>query len=237
MHMFDFTNHFYGGHGIVGAQTPLGTGLAFANQYLNNGNVSLTFYGDGAANQGQLYEAFNMAALWKLPVIYVCENNQYAMGTSVARASADMNYFTRGHYIPGIKVDGMNVLAVKEATAFAADHARSGKGPIILEMSTYRYVGHSMSDPGTTYRTRDEVSKARAERDPIDRVAKWMVELNLATEEDLAQIEKNVRKEMEEAGEWAKSGPFPEAKELFTDVYIEQVPVRAVELSQSYVPK
>lgn len=236
MHMFDIPNNFWGGHGIVGAQTPLGAGLAFTQKYLNTGAVAFTFYGDGAANQGQLFEAYNMAALWKLPCIFVCENNQYAMGTSVARASADAQYFTRGHFIPGIKVDAMNVLAVKKATQFVVDHVRSGKGPFVMEMSTYRYVGHSMSDPGTTYRTRDEVNAIRAERDPIDKVKNWILEFKYATEEELKTIENEARREMDEAVEWAKAGGEPVAKELFTDVYRQPVAVRAVERTASYTP-
>jgi len=236
MHMFDLKNGFYGGHGIVGAQTPLGTGLAFTQKYLNTGNIAVTLYGDGAANQGQLYEAFNMAQLWKLPVVFICENNQYAMGTSVGRASADLNYFTRAHFIPGIKVDGMNVLAVKNAMQFASNHARSGNGPVVVEMSTYRYVGHSMSDPGTTYRTRDEVQAIRAQRDPIDKVKSWLLQYQFATEEDLKQIELKARQEMDEATEFARGSVEPPLKELYTHIYQELIPVRGVELSNSFTP-
>jgi pyruvate dehydrogenase E1 component alpha subunit len=236
MHMFDIPNNFWGGHGIVGAQTPLGAGLAFTQKYLNTGHVAFTFYGDGAANQGQLYEAMNMAALWKLPCIFVCENNQYAMGTSVERGTADKQYYTRGHYIPGIKVDAMNVLAVRTATKYVVDYVRAGNGPFVMEMNTYRYVGHSMSDPGTTYRTRDEVNAIRAERDPIDKAKKWILEFNFATEDELKEIETEARKEMDAAVEWAKAGGEPELKEMFTDVYREPVPVRAVELVNSYKP-
>lgn len=236
MHMFDIPRRFWGGHGIVGAQTPLGAGIALAQQYLNTGALTLAFYGDGAANQGQLFEAYNMAALWKLPCIFVCENNQYAMGTSTARGAADLGYFKRGHYIPGIKIDGMNVLAVKVGTQFAADYVRSGKGPYVIEMNTYRYVGHSMSDPGTTYRTREEVAAARAERDPIDKVKLWLTQFKLATEEELKEIEVEVRKEMEEAAEFSANSPFPEAEELFTDVYTHPAPARHVELVNSYTP-
>jgi len=234
--MFDIPNNFWGGHGIVGAQTPLGAGLAFTQKYNNTGHVAFTFYGDGAANQGQLYEAYNMAALWKLPCIFVCENNQYAMGTSVARASADVQYYTRGHYIPGIKVDAMNVLAVKVATQFVTEYVRAGNGPFVMEMNTYRYVGHSMSDPGTTYRTRDEVNAVRAERDPIEKVKSWLLEYKLASEEEVKAIETDARKEMDDAVEWAKNSADPEAKELFTHVYKELVPVRHVEMVNSFKP-
>jgi len=236
MHMFDIPNNFWGGHGIVGAQTPLGAGLAFTQKYLNTGHVAFTFYGDGAANQGQLYEVYNMAALWKLPCIFVCENNQYAMGTSVARATADGKYYARGHYIPGIKVDAMNALAVRVATKYVVDYVRAGKGPFVMEMNTYRYVGHSMSDPGTTYRTRDEVNAIRAERDPIDKCKNWILDAKFATEDELKEIEVAARKEMDEAVEWAKAGGEPAAKELFTDVYREPVAVRAVEKVNSYTP-
>jgi pyruvate dehydrogenase E1 component alpha subunit len=233
MHMYKKSHNFYGGNGIVGAQIPLGTGLAFAQQYLNTGKVSVTMYGDGAANQGQVFEAYNMAALWKLPVIYVCENNHYAMGTAVSRASALTEYYQRGQYIPGIKVDGMNVLAVKTAAQFAVEHVRK-KGPIILEMDTYRYAGHSMSDPGTTYRTREEVAKVRDSKDPVINVRNRILNLNIATEEELKNIEKKVKEEIEEALKFAKEGKDPEAKELFSNVYDKPVSVRTVELSDNF---
>lgn len=236
MHMFDIPRRFWGGHGIVGAQTPLGAGIALAQQYLGTGAVTFTFYGDGAANQGQLYEAFNMAQLWKLPVIFVCENNQYAMGTSTARAAADMNYFSRGHYIPGIKVDGMNALAVKAATELVVDYVRKGNGPYVMEMNTYRYVGHSMSDPGVTYRTREEISAVRAERDPIDKVKNWLLKHKLATEDEITAVDDAAKKEMDEAVEFSNNSPFPEGGELYTDVYTHPTPIRGVELSQSYTP-
>jgi pyruvate dehydrogenase E1 component alpha subunit len=236
MHMFDLANNFWGGHGIVGAQCPLGAGLAFTQKYRGTNHVSLTFYGDGAANQGQLYEAFNMAALWKLPCIFICENNQYAMGTAVSRAAADTNYYARAHFIPGIKVDAMNVLAVRSATQYVVDYVRAGNGPFVMEMNTYRYVGHSMSDPGTTYRTRDEVAQIRAERDPIDKVKHWLLDLQLSTEDELKAIEADIRREIDEAVDWCRQQPDPDPKELFTDVYLETVPVRAVELPQSFKP-
>lgn len=236
MHMFDVPNNFWGGHGIVGAQTPLGAGIAFTQKYLKTGHVAFTFYGDGAANQGQLFEAYNMAMLWKLPCIFVCENNQYAMGTSIARGSADTQYFTRGHYIPGIKVDAMNALAVKKATQHVLEHVRADKGPFVMEMNTYRYVGHSMSDPGTTYRTRDEINAIRAERDPIEKIKKYILEFNFATEEELKGIEVAARKEMDEAVAWAQEGGEPDMKELFTDIYREPMAARHVELVNSYNP-
>src|SRR5213075_938272 len=194
MHMFSVEKGFYGGHGIVGAQVPIGTGLAFANRYRGNDNVSLTYFGDGAANQGQVYESFNMAALWKLPVVYVIENNKYAMGTSVNRASAQVNFSRRGvsFNITGEQVDGMDVRAVYAAGKRAIEHARAGKGPYILEMMTYRYRGHSMSDPAK-YRSRDEVSRMRSEHDPLDQVRKRILDGNIADENRLKDIDKQVK--------------------------------------------
>jgi pyruvate dehydrogenase E1 component alpha subunit len=183
MHMYSREGRFYGGNGIVGAQCPIGTGIAFAQKYLKSNQVTLTCYGDGSANQGQLFEAYNMAALWKLPVIYVCENNRYGMGTSVERASANIEFYKRGDVIPGIRVDGNNYLAVRNATEYAREYSLQN-GPIVLEMATYRFVGHSMSDPGITYRTRDEVEDSKT-RDPIIQVSKLLVENNLATQEEL----------------------------------------------------
>jgi pyruvate dehydrogenase E1 component alpha subunit len=221
MHMFSKEKHFYGGHGIVGAQVSLGTGLAFANKYRDNGNVSLTFFGDGAANQGQVYESFNMASLWKLPVIYVIENNRYAMGTSVTRSSAETDFSHRGisFRIPGIQVDGMDVRAVKSAAEMATEWARSGKGPIILEMLTYRYRGHSMSDPAK-YRSKDEVQKMRSEHDPIEQVKARVLDKKWATEDELKNIDKEVRDIVADSADFAQTDPEPDASELWTDVYL-----------------
>eukprot|EP01132_Coremiostelium_polycephalum_P000513 gene513-648_t len=234
MHMF--TKNFYGGNGIVGAQTPIGAGIALAQKYNKTGNVCLTYYGDGAANQGQLFEAFNMAALWKLPCIFICENNHYGMGTAEKRAAAGDDFYTRAHFIPGIYVDGMDVFAVKQAGKWAVDWCRAGKGPLVMEMDTYRYVGHSMSDPGTTYRTRDEVNEVRKIRDPIEHIRNLILANKCATEEELVDIEEKVRVRMDEAAEFAINSPFPEPKELFTNVYKEVVPIRAVEFDKSFRP-
>jgi pyruvate dehydrogenase E1 component alpha subunit len=222
MHMFSKEKHFYGGHGIVGAQVPLGTGLAFANRYSENGSIAVTYFGDGAANQGQVYESFNMASLWKLPVIYVIENNRYAMGTSVARSSAETDFSHRGisFKIPGIQVDGMDVRAVKSATEMAADWSRGGNGPIILEMMTYRYRGHSMSDPAK-YRSKDEVQKMRSEHDPIEQVKQRLVEAKSVSEDDLKAIDKEVREIVAAAAEFAQTDPEPDASELWTDILRE----------------
>ena len=222
MHMFSTEKHFYGGHGIVGAQVPIGAGLALSNKYKNNGNVSLAFFGDGASNQGQVYEAFNMAKLWSLPVVFVIENNQYAMGTSVIRSSAETELHKRGSSfeIKGIQVDGMNVLEVRDATEKAIEHARGGKGPMILEMKTYRYRGHSMSDPAK-YRTRDEVTKTRSERDPIDMVKNRLIEEGWATEDTLKSIDKEIKLIVSDAAEFAQTSPEPDASELYTDVLLD----------------
>jgi len=220
MHMFSAEKGFYGGHGIVGAQVPLGTGLAFANKYRGNDNVSLTYLGDGAANQGQVYESFNMAKLWSLPVVYIIENNQYGMGTSVARASASTDLYHRGcaHGVPGEQVDGMDVRAVKAAGEKAIQWARSGKGPIILEMLTYRYRGHSMSDPAK-YRSKEEVDKIRTEHDPIEQVRQRLIAKKFATEETLKKIDQEVRAIVNEAAEFATHDVEPDPSELYTDVY------------------
>ena len=221
MHMFSKEKNFYGGHGIVGAQVSLGTGLAFANHYRGNDNVSMTYFGDGASNQGQVYESFNMAALWKLPVIYVIENNQYAMGTAVHRSSAETEFANRGisFKIPGIQVDGMDVRAVAAAAEVALEWCRSGKGPIILEMKTYRYRGHSMSDPAK-YRSKDELQKMRSERDPIEQVRERLLANKWATEDDLKAIDKEVRDVVADAADFAQSDPEPDAAELWTDILV-----------------
>ena len=222
MHMFSKAEHFYGGHGIVGAQMPLGTGLAFANRYRGTDRVSVTYCGDGAINQGQVYESFNMAALWKLPVIYVIENNKYGMGTSVQRASASTDLFERGaaYGIPGRQVDGMDVLATHQAADEAVAHARAGKGPIILEMMTYRYRGHSMSDPAK-YRSKEEVAKMRTEHDPIDLVRKRLIDGGLTNEDALKAIDKEVKDLVTAAAEFAQESPEPDTSEVWTDVLLE----------------
>src|SRR5216684_391294 len=220
MHMFSVEKGFFGGHGIVGAQVPLGTGLAFANKYRGNDNVSLTYLGDGAVNQGQVYESFNMAKLWKLPVIYIIENNQYGMGTSVARASATTNLSQRGrsYEIPGEQVDGMDVRAVKAAGDKAVKWCRDGNGPTILEMMTYRYRGHSMSDPAK-YRTREEVDKMRTEHDPIEQVRSRLLKKGFANEDALKKVDAEVRAVVNEAAEFATHDAEPDPAELYTDVY------------------
>jgi len=222
MHMFSREKNFFGGHGIVGACVPLGTGLGFAHRYRDNKRVSLTFLGDGAMNQGQVYESFNMAALWKLPVVYIIENNRYGMGTSIARSSASPNLFGRAapFGIPGYHVDGMNVLAVIAAVQEAVEHARSGKGPFILEMLTYRYRGHSMSDPAK-YRSKDEVSRMRQEHDPIDQLRKRLLDGGLADENRLKDIDNQVKAQITEAADFAQQSPEPDPSELWTDVYGE----------------
>ena len=220
MHMFSSEKNFYGGHGIVAAQVPLGAGLAFANRYRGNDNVSFAYFGDGAANQGQVYETMNMASLWKLPCIFVIENNQYAMGTSLQRASSTPALYTRGAAcgIPGEAVDGMDVVAVKAATEKAVDYARSGEGPYVLEMNTYRYRGHSMSDPAK-YRTREEVQKMRAERDAIDHVRDLLTASGEVDEADLKAIDKEIKGIVNEAAKFAQDSPEPAEAELWTDIY------------------
>jgi len=220
MHMFSKEKHFYGGHGIVGAQVPLGAGLAFADKYKDNGRVTFTYFGDGAANQGQVYETFNMAALWDLPVIFVIENNQYAMGTAQARSTSSQDIYKRGEAfgIPGEMVDGMDVLAVKDASERAVKHCRSGKGPYILEVKTYRYRGHSMSDPAK-YRTREEVQKMREERDPIENVRQMLLTGKHASEDDLKAIDKEIKAIVNASADYAKESPLPDEAELWTDIY------------------
>ena len=222
MHMFSREKNFYGGHGIVGAQVPIGTGLAFSNKYRGTDRVCLTYFGDGAANQGQVYEAFNMASLWDLPVVYVIENNQYAMGTSVERASAETELYKRGisFEIEGEEVDGMDVLAVRKAGEKAVKHARSGKGPYILEMKTYRYRGHSMSDPAK-YRSRDEVDDVRSHHDPIDGLKEQLIEAEIASEAELKDLDKEIKAIVKDSADFALESPEPDPAELWTDVLVE----------------
>jgi pyruvate dehydrogenase E1 component alpha subunit len=222
MHMFSQEAQFFGGHGIVGAQVALGTGLALANRYRGNDSVSVAYFGDGAANQGQVYESFNMASLWKLPVVYIVENNQYAMGTSVERASAETELFKRGisFEITGEEVDGMDVLAVKEAGSRALAHARAGKGPVLLEMKTYRYRGHSMSDPAK-YRPKDESKQVRETRDPIDHLRNYGLEKGLFTEDDLKAIDKDVKEIVADAADFAQTSPEPDPSELMKHIYVD----------------
>jgi pyruvate dehydrogenase E1 component alpha subunit len=221
MHMFSVEKQFFGGHGIVGANVPLGAGLAFANKYRGSDNVSTVYFGDGAANQGQVYETFNMAKLWKLPVIFVIENNKYAMGTSSERSSATTDFSQRGlsFDIPGEKVDGMDVRAVKATADRVVKWVREGNGPFILEMLTYRYRGHSMSDPAK-YRTREEVDKMRAEHDPIEQVRQRLLKGNLASEDDLKAIDRQVREVVNASADFAQADPEPDASELWTDVTV-----------------
>jgi len=220
MHMFDPENGFYGGHGIVGAQVSLGTGLGFAAKYRKTDNVAVAYFGDGAANQGQVYESFNMAQIWNLPVIYIIENNQYAMGTSVNRSSSEVELYRRGESfrIPGKQVDGMNVLAVRGAMDEAVKHCRAGKGPFILEMKTYRYRGHSMSDPAK-YRSKEEVQKMRAEHDALDQVKDMILDAGLMDEAALKTMDKKLKAVVADAASFAQECPEPDLAELYTDVY------------------
>ena len=220
MHMFSKDKEFYGGHGIVGANVPLGAGLAFANKYRGNDNVTFTYFGDGAANQGQVYEAYNMAELWDLPVVFVIENNQYAMGTSVKRSTKSKTLFERGvaYGIEGEQVDGMDVLAVRAAGQKATEYCRAGKGPYILEVMTYRYRGHSMSDPAK-YRTREEVQKMRDERDPINNVRDLLLTGKHASEDDLKDLDKEVKGIINDAAQFSQDSPEPALEELYTDIY------------------
>ena len=221
MHMFSTEHKFYGGHGIVGAQVALGGGLALAHQYNEDGGLCLAYFGDGAANQGQVYETFNMAALWNLPIVFVVENNQYAMGTAVNRSSAETEFYRRGtaFRIPGMDVDGMDVLAVRQAAEIAFAHVRGGSGPVLMECNTYRYRGHSMSDPAK-YRTREEVQDMRQEKDPIEGLKKVLLDAG-QTEDALKAIDKEIRKQVNEAADFAESSPEPEPSELYTDVLVE----------------
>lgn len=222
MHMYH--HNFYGGNGIVGAQVPLGAGIAFAHKYRDDGGICVACYGDGAANQGQVFEAFNMSKLWNLPIIYVCENNRYGMGTAVERASASTDYYSRGDYVPGIKVDGMDVLAVREATKVAKSHALE-QGPIILELDTYRYHGHSMSDPGTSYRTRDEVKEVRTRLDPITSFRDKMIDAELVTRDEIKALDKEIKEHVEKETALALESTEPDLAELGNDVYKTDVPI------------
>lgn len=222
MHMFSTEKNFYGGHGIVGAQVPLGAGVAFANKYKGNDNISVIYFGDGASNQGQVFETFNMAKLWNLPALFIIENNQYAMGTAVERATGRAELSHRGDSfgIPGKLVDGMNVLDVRDETEKAVKHIRSGKGPIILEMKTYRYRGHSMSDPAK-YRTKEEVQKMRAEHDPIDQVKERLLKSGKVSEDELKALDKELKAIVTKAADFAQASPLPDESELYTDILIE----------------
>jgi pyruvate dehydrogenase E1 component alpha subunit len=222
MHMFSVEHGFYGGHGIVGAQVSLGAGLAFKHKYSNDGGVCVAYFGDGAANQGQVYESFNMAELWKLPIIFVIENNQYAMGTSVNRASSEDQLYRRGESfrIPGLQVDGMDVLAVRGAAEVAVDWVRGGKGPILLELKTYRYRGHSMSDPAK-YRSRDEVQAVREKSDPIENLKRELEAVGIS-EDELKALEKQIRTQVNESADFAEQAPEPDPRELYTDVLVGQ---------------
>lgn len=221
MHMFSVEHKFYGGHGIVGAQVSLGTGLAFKHKYDKDGGICLAYFGDGAANQGQVYESFNMAQLWNLPIIFVIENNQYAMGTSVNRASAEDQLYKRGESfrIPGVQVDGMDVLAVRGAAETVVDWVRSGKGPVLMELKTYRYRGHSMSDPAK-YRSREEVQSVREKSDPIEAAKRELEKLGVS-EDELKQLDKDIRAIVAESADFAEQSPEPEPGELYTDVLVE----------------
>ncbi len=222
MHMFSTEHKFYGGHGIVGAQVPLGAGLAFAHKYNEDGGMTLAYFGDGAANQGQVYEAFNMAALWNLPICFVVEDNQYAMGTATKRSSAETRFYRRGtsFRIPGMEVNGMDVLEVRQAAEVAFKHVREGNGPVLMECNTYRYRGHSMSDPAK-YRTREEVQDQKDHHDPIERIKKQLIEKG-KSEDELKEIDKGIRSQVSEAADFAENSPEPDASELYTDVLVEE---------------
>jgi len=225
MHMY--AKNFYGGNGIVGAQIPLGGGVALKHKYINEPNVCVALYGDGAANQGQVFETYNMAKLWNLPVIFVCENNGYAMGTSVNRGSASTDFYSRGDFVPGIRVDGMDVLGVKSATKFARDYALAN-GPILLEMVTYRYSGHSMSDPGTSYRKREEVQEVRQNRDPITTFAKRLITHEIATADELKVIDNRVRTVLADVERQSLTEPELEADEMYYDILTNPDPAMKI---------
>ena len=214
-----YAKNFYGGNGIVGAQVPLGVGIAFAAKYKGTDGVCFALYGDGAANQGQIFEVYNMAKLWNIPCIFVCENNGYGMGTSADRASASTSYYTRGDFVPGIWVDGMDVLAVREAAKFCIDYCNSGKGPLVMEAVTYRYSGHSMSDPGTSYRTREEIQEVRQTRDPITSFKEKIINAGLVNAEELKKIDNDIRHVVDEATKLAKADKEIGVEELTADIY------------------
>lgn len=224
MHMY--ARNFFGGNGIVGAQVPLGAGIAFAMKYRKQQNICMTLYGDGAANQGQLFEATNMAKLWNLPCIFICENNGFGMGTSMERASASTEYYTRGDYVPGIWVDAMDLLTVREATKFCKEWCNAGNGPLMMELATYRYYGHSMSDPGTSYRTRDEIQEVRKTRDPITGFKDRIITAGLVTEEELKEMEKSVRQEVDDALKVATSDGVLPLEALYSDLYANTPPLK-----------
>jgi len=218
--MHIFTPSFFGGNGIVGAQVPLGAGIALAQQYSGRTDVAtFALYGDGASNQGQVFESFNMAKLWNLPCVFVCENNKYGMGTSAERSSSNTEYYTRGDTIPGIQVNAMDIIAVHQGVKFAKEWTSAGKGPLLMELVTYRYGGHSMSDPGTTYRTRDEVQRMRSTQDPIRGLQKYIEDWGLATENELKKMDRDAKAEVDKSVEEAKASPIPELKDLWTDIY------------------
>jgi pyruvate dehydrogenase E1 component alpha subunit len=217
--MHIFTPSFFGGNGIVGAQVPVGAGLAFAQKYLEKPNATFALYGDGASNQGQVFEAFNMAKLWDLPCVFVCENNKYGMGTSAERSSSNTEYFTRGDKIPGIQVNGMDIIAARHAVQYARKWVTGGNGPLLMEFVTYRYGGHSMSDPGTTYRTREEVQRMRSTQDPIRGLQRYIEEWGLASEQELKMLDKEAKAEVDQAVEEAKQSPEPKPEDLWTDIY------------------
>ena len=221
MHMFDVKNRFYGGHGIVGASAALGTGMAFAAKYKEKDSVALTYFGDGALNQGQVYESFNMASLWKLPVVYIVENNGYSMGTSIARHCSIKDLYKRGESfgIPGVQIDGMNILEVMKKGKEAVDYVRAGNGPIFIEMRTYRYRGHSMSDPGN-YRSKEEVLDMRENHDPINMYKDYLLKNKICNESDFKSIDQEIKKIIDEAVEFAQDSPEPEHEELYTEVYV-----------------
>lgn len=234
MHFYSKENNFFGGQGIVGAQVPVGTGLAFANKYNakpgEDMNVAIACYGDGAANQGQIWEAANMASLWKLPMIFCIENNHYGMGTSMDRHSSHSDYYKMGNHIPGVRIDGMNILAVKEGMRFVKEHCGSGNGPMYVEMMTYRYHGHSMSDPGTTYRNREEIAMTRSTRDPLEFVKKTLMEAGFAEADEIKAIEKKIRKEVQAETKKAKEYPDVELSDMFDYVYAEEMEGRKQEV-------